>query len=309
MLTRIAVIQSAVVLLSFGAVSRAAYLPLQTGNLWVYKQTGGQISQGPRTIEVGRKATFGGKDYYAVNFFGRNVWLRETDDEKIYAYDTDLNAESLWFDFLSKESFTTGVNQCTKSGSVDSKATRYHGPFGEFNNVVTVTYQASCADAGFISDVFLPYIGLIQHTEQTIGGPVTFDLIYSRTGLTEVSDSQISFGLALDATSYATGAKQAIARMTLRNGTSQTLKLVFPSGQDFDVVLRDDKGNVVYRWSDGGAFTMIVRTVELAPGEAKTFVVALPIDRLAAGRYTAEANLATTNPREYVANVSFDITK
>lgn len=309
MLKRIGVIQSVVFLMSLGAAAQAAYFPLQTGNLWVYKQTGGQLPQGPRTIEVGRKATFGGHDYYAVNFFGRNVWLRETDDEKIYAYDTDLNAETLWFDFLSKESFSTGVNQCTKSASVDSKGTRYRGPFGEFNNVVTITYQPSCADAGFISDVFLPYIGLLQHSEQTIGGPVTFDLIYSRTGLTEVADSQISFGLALDATSYTAGAKQAIARMTLRNGTAQTLKLVFPSGQDFDVVIRDDKGNVVYRWSDGRAFTMIVRTVELAPGEAKTFVVALPIEKLAAGRYTAEANLATTNPREYVANVSFDVTK
>jgi len=300
---------------SLGFVAHAAdYFPLQTGNVWVYKQTSGNILQDARTIEVGKTATFGGHDYFSVSFFGRSVWLRNADDGKLYAFDTVSNTETLWIDFTASDgrTFSTGIEPCSKAAAIDPKATHYRGPFGEFNNVLTVVYQpANCADAGFQTDVFLSYIGLVQHTEETIAGPLTFDLVFSRTGVTEVSDTAVSFALALDANSYPFASKTityAITRMTLRNNTAAALKLTFPSGQDFDLVVRNDKGDMLYRWSDGRAFTQAIRNIELAPGEAKTFVVQMPVN-FPVGRYTAEANLATANPREYVASVAFAVTE
>jgi hypothetical protein len=292
--------------LSLGAPSQAANFPLQTGNVWVYKQTSGVIPMSMRTIEVGRPVTFDDHEYYVVNYFGRTLWLREAEDEKFFSYDVDAKTESLWLDLNAKGSFRTSM-ECAKSGTVDPKGTHYKGPFGEFSNVITVVYDPSCADAGPVTDVFLPHIGLIQHSEQSIGGPIVFDLVYSHTGLTEVADSQVSFSLALDSTTYPVLTKQAIARMMLRNGTAQPLKLVFPSGQDFDVIIRNDKGEAVFKWSEGRGFTQAIRTVELAPGESKTFVVLVPLEKLQQGRYIAEANLATTNPREYTASVTFEI--
>src|SRR3982751_6585306 len=234
--------------LSLPSILEAAtpdYFPLQTGNVWVYKQTSGNVLNDARTIEVGRISTFNGQAYYSVNFFGRAVWLRNASDGKLYAYGVDAKTETLWFDFAatSGQSFSTSIDNCSKSASIDTKATNYHGPFGDFSNVLTVVYQpGGCADAGFVSDVFLPYIGLLQHTEQSIAGPLVFDLVYSRTGLTEVTDSAVGFGLALDSTSYPFAGRitsHAVARMTIRNNTAAPLKLTFPSGQDFDLVVRN----------------------------------------------------------------------
>lgn len=86
--------------------------------------------------------------------------------------------------------------------------------------------------------------------------------------------------------------------------------LVFPSGQDFDLLLRNDKGEVVYQWSAGKFFPEAVRRLPFGPGE-KNFAFSVPLSDkegkpLAVGRYVAEAWLAT-QPRSYAASVTFEV--
>ena len=58
--------------------------------------------------------------------------------------------------------------------------------------------------------------------------------------------------------------------MTLRftNTSDHEITLQFSSGQRYDFTIQDDSGVVVWRWSDGRAFTMALGTESLDPGES-----------------------------------------
>ncbi|MDA8219688.1 MAG: BsuPI-related putative proteinase inhibitor [Dehalococcoidales bacterium] len=59
--------------------------------------------------------------------------------------------------------------------------------------------------------------------------------------------------------------------VTVRNDGSAPAALQFNSGQRFDIVVLDTRGNEVWKWSDGMFFTMALGTLELQPGESKSF--------------------------------------
>jgi hypothetical protein len=142
--------------------------------------------------------------------------------------------------------------------------------------------------------VYLPSVGLLQRTVTSFAGPVVYDLVYARLndGLTIITAPEQSLTLALDEVTYAPGAT-ATARLTMRNTQAKPLRLTFPSGQQYDVAIRNDAGEVVYRWSEGRAFTMIFGTLELS-GE-RTWLIEFPVPRKA-GTYQVEAWLATSSP-------------
>jgi hypothetical protein len=107
-------------------------------------------------------------------------------------------------------------------------------------------------------------------------------LLYARLGgVTVHAARELSFGPTLDNSIYTADMMPPVqlpaaaplmsARLTLRN-TGQPIALTFPSGQSFDLEVRNDRGTVVYRWSDGQAFTQMFRSEIFGPGE-KNFVV------------------------------------
>lgn len=55
---------------------------------------------------------------------------------------------------------------------------------------------------------------------------------------------------------------------TLTNHSSAVLELPFGSGQQFELVIRDEKGEEVYRYSDGKAFTLALVYKRINPGES-----------------------------------------
>ena len=64
--------------------------------------------------------------------------------------------------------------------------------------------------------------------------------------------------------------------MTARNTTKDTQMLNFTSGQSFDIAAtpeaaKDEKKEVVWRWSHDKIFTQALRGEKLAPGQAKTW--------------------------------------
>jgi hypothetical protein len=185
------------------------------------------------------------------------------------------------------------VDPCNALSRVESREGKYSGPVGEFVNALRVRYTiAGCADAGVDSDVFLPYVGLVQRMVQTIAGPRAFELVYARLGeVAVITEPEVSFGVAVDR-----GAKAV--RLTLRNTTGAPLKLEFGSGQTFDVVVRDEDGKDVWRWSDGRGFTQALRS-ETVSGE-RVWVVALP--ELKAGRYSVEGWLTTMGEKRFAAS-------
>jgi hypothetical protein len=285
------------------------YFPLAVGNSWVYKVTQGRLPD-VETIEVTGTMRFNGRDYYAVKFFGRDAFLRMATDGTLYEYDSSAKKEKVWVAFGSDpgQAFTTEIDSCVKTGKIDSKAARYSGAIGNFTNALQVTFTQSCADAGIQNQMFLPYVGLVQHVVD-IAGSRKYTLIYSRTGVTEVSTPEIRFSLSLDSAIYPVDPKgpapEMIARFTLRNTTPDPIMLQFPSGQSYDLKIRNEKGEVVYAWSADKIFAQMFRTETFNPGE-RNYVVRVPLPSLPTGKYVVDAYLTTATPGSYAASVGFN---
>ena len=58
--------------------------------------------------------------------------------------------------------------------------------------------------------------------------------------------------------------------LTVKNPGSVPVEVVLPGGQDFDMLVLKE-GKVIYRWSEGKAFTMALRFITYASGEEKQF--------------------------------------
>ncbi len=57
----------------------------------------------------------------------------------------------------------------------------------------------------------------------------------------------------------------------LTNESGETVQLQFPSGQQFEIIVRDQKGNIVYQYSEGKVFTLAIVTKEIKPRETITW--------------------------------------
>lgn len=295
------------------------YLPLDLGNQWIYR-AGAQTM----TVEVVRTE----RGYSVVRGFpAGEVWLRMDDGGTLYAYDPPSGREQVWAAFNAPEGaeYDTVIDPCSRRARIASREARYSGPVGEFQReALRIVYPPSgCADAGITEEFYLPWVGLVRRTITTIAGPVTYELIYAQLGgVTFISGPGVSFGLTLDRPVYYVNLMPPVdplrvvpemtLRMTLRNWTGTPLELVFPSGQSYDVAIRNAKDEVVYRWSDGKAFTMVFRNETLAPRQERHYVVTTRLaDKdakpLPQGRYTTEAWLTTEGGKRYAATVAFDL--
>jgi hypothetical protein len=261
-------------------------------------------------VEVQARETLDGREYFRVKFFEQEkLYLRRADNGSIVVYDSELKQERTWLPAELQEGQTVEafMDQCSKTAVVRSNNAEVKTDLGEFNTVLHLAYQASCADAGVTEQFFLPYIGLLIHETTSIAGPVRHELVYSRTGSTAVDAKTNAFTLSLDAAQYKAGEDaKLLARVTLR--VSEPLVLTFPSGQSSDMRILDSKGEIVYFWSADKLFPMIYRGEErIAPGE-RSYVMEAPLGLLPPGKYTAEAWL-TTQPLLYTASVSFEIVR
>lgn len=301
------------------------YLPLEPGNQWVYRSSWAGASD-TWTMEVVRTEVVDGKVYSVVqNTPGGSQWLRMGRDGTLYLFDPASKREQVWADFgeWADRRYQTAVDPCNHLAFIDSRRWRYSGPVGEFRNALRIEYPPSgCADAGLTEEIFLPYVGLLRRSSTTIAGPRRYDLIYARLGgNTVISEQHVAFGLTLDKPVYTVNLmppvdlRRAIpemtARLTLRSAGHQPIELTYPSGQTFDLVLKNEKGEVVYRWSEGKAFTLALRTEKFGPGEKNLPVVVRLAGKdgqpLAAGKYVAEGWLATMGQRAWSASAGFEI--
>lgn len=297
------------------------YLPLAPGNQWVYSPSG---LGAPLTAEVVRSEQFGDQTYYLLRGLPpADLWLRRLDNGAYVAYDPETKKERPWLDFSAADGveFPTTAHPCSTTAVIKDRS--YHGRFevGEFSNVAFVQYAAGvCADAGFNSDFFLPYVGLLQRTETTIAGPRTWSLVYARINDTlVVTAPEVAAGLSIDKAVYESvdvplpgrgrAASTVRARFSIRNFGGQPLEIVFPTGQTYEFVLRDESGKTLWRWSDGQTFTQALHS-ESIQGE-KNWAVFVPLydnkgNIFPAGRYTLEAYLATGSEPRWRAQVAFE---
>lgn len=286
-------------LCAFGA-GPADYFPLQSGNQWIYKSAG---TAAPQLVSIGGVAEFGGRSYVAYTGFGGVMWLRSDASGNVYAYDTDQKAERTLIDTAGQ---VGPAGPCAQTGRVVSTNAQYSGPIGTFRDgVVEVRYDpGTCADAGVLSELYLPYVGLLQRTVTTIAGPRTYDLVYARVGVMVATAAETSFTLALDGSTHFQGSP-VTARIAVRNSGLNPIRLNFTSGQEFDVTVHNQAGEVVYQWSADKAFTQALHSIDVL-GELNWAAV-LSVEKLPAGSYRAEAKLTTAGRTDWTASVPLTI--
>lgn len=280
------------------------YFPLHIGNQWVYRG-GGEV----RAMDIARTQTFGGREYALLRgAFGGDAWLRMDGQGTLYAYNPQTNREAVWVAFGTPEggSFASEADPCSPRGVVISRSAKLEGPAGEFTDAFEVRYPpAQCADAGLEREVYGNWVGLLRRVQTTIAGPHTYELIYARIGGATVrSERELAFGLTLDQAVYAPG-QPVTVRLWLRHSQPEPIELRFNSGQTYEIVVKNEKGEVVYRWSEGRSFTQALRQEQMTGGEKNWVEVIRP--NLARGAYVIETWLTTSGPPRFSATAGLEI--
>lgn len=286
-------------LLAAALSAQTLYLPLDEGNLWLYHGNGGSL-----VIEVGRSEEFASNRYHLVRGLSANgdVWVRNDADGRILMWDERSSQERVLLDAAAPEGspYDTGMDPCSRQAVIETRAGKYSGPVGEFENVLHLAYRPGpCMDAGLSSEDWLAWVGMLRRVRITIAGPREYDLVYARLGgVTYVRAPQTGFSLSLTPSGNV-----LLVRMTLRHTLEWPLRLSFSSSQRFDVSAYDADGKEFYRWSRGRAFLTVMGREEIR-GE-KTWVAEIPISEWPAGDYAIRAWLTPLEGHAWSASAFY----
>lgn len=319
------------------AQSSHNYLPLAVGNSWSYAASGA-ILQESFTVQVLAEQEFNGNRYFQLlGFIGESAsdpqpldlsqapWVRLTESGQLVEWDLRGGSERLWYEFQAPEgaSWTPQLpDECVGAATMVSRRSSVAAPAGTFSPALRIEYSpANCADAGFERELFAADVGLVERTIVTIAGPRSFVLTAAQINGKRITAPSLSLSLAIDRPTYRAylmppvdperGIPRLNAALTIRNTGDLPLTLTFPSGQQFDFEIRNERGEAVYRWSDGKFFTLALTQLDLSPGE-QTFAVEIPLsnkpgEAFAPGEYTLEGWLTTIGAAAYRASVGFEI--
>lgn len=296
------------------AAQPASFFPLSSGNTWIYHQVGGA---GSFSIQAGTPlATRDGKVYYSLKgYVSEPVFVRKHETGNLYWYNNEQSREELLtsFEHVHGGRFNAPFRPCEQDGEVLAERaplTRFGDATG---GALAIRYIShGCADAGVTEELYVENIGMVRRTVTTIAGPMTFELAYARLGDVQViPDSSSSF--TVDLSPAQDDPDSVVVTMTVSTRSSLPLHLRFPTSQDYDVVIRNRNGEVVYRWSEGRAFLEVVRDVTVSG--MRQYTVRVPLKdaggaALPDGTYALEAWITAGDAkREFSATVPLEIRK
>lgn len=278
------------------------YFPLVPGSSWVYRQTSGVGGVSLLTIRLGDPTRIAGKTYHRLQGYTANEILIRGDDNGNFVYWDDAahtDAAFLLFDGLEFASFVT---PCGQRGRTDGRLSDYKGPIGYFEGARTIRYTPGmCADAGLTSEVFVPNLGLVRRTQTSFTGERTVELVYAQIGgITYLNDAALSFSIAVTPLG-----REFTARLVLNNRTENPLLLQFSSGQIYDFIVRNDKGEAVYRWSADRQFTLALKRLRIAGEEVWQETIAA--DKLPPGNYSIEGFLVNIDGKKFTATANLSL--
>ena len=127
------------------------------------------------------------------------------------------------------------------------------------------------------------------------------------TGALAAQESPSGFGarLATDQPVYRP-AQPILITFEVFNHTPAPVRFDFTSGQRFDVVIENDEGSEVWRWSAGKMFTMAMGQETLGPGNPRLIYETEYADRLEPGRYQI-IGVLTDVRRQTSATISVEV--
>lgn len=244
---------TAVLLFSACSLFGAELLPLQSGNSWTYREkTTGQEF----TVRVGTPVVMDDRVYYSVSgYVEQRLFVRANESGDLVYLDEETGAEQLLTSFAPFEGgwWQAPFRQCDQEGQTLEKRGVHNSDAGRIEQVLEVRFRSfGCADAGVQSEQYAENIGMLRRVIGSIAGPREFNLVYARVGKRVLE--ALPYGRFT--VSVAAGADSDVLTATLRLQTSSpvSLSLQFPSAQEYDLVLKDEAGLVVWKWSDGQVF-------------------------------------------------------
>jgi hypothetical protein len=282
-----------------GAAWSADFFPLQTGNVWTYREatTGGTF-----TVRVGTPLVSNDRVYYSVSGYVAARALVRFDEKNngLVYLDNDTGQERLLTSF---EPFEQGrwdapLRPCAEQfAQTRDKRQTIDAPAGHFENALDLRYDViGCADVGVQSELYGESIGLLQRTVGTIAGPRTYDLVYARIGESEIEAGPVGrFSVSVSQSGPLT------VTMRLRIDPVASVPLHFNTGQEYDATIEDSTGQTVWRWSDGMGFVQTLHNKTVVGEWTIEIPVAAPqLPRaLAESRRNARTQAAALAPGEY----------
>ena len=290
----------------------ADYLPLHPGNRWVYQTDAGQ------TLEIragNQQLSAGDRTYTRLNGYAASgVWLRKNEIGNLFAYDDESAGEAgmTLFEYARGARFDSRLAFCPETlGEVHEKPVLVKLADGAEREALRITYlNLGCADIGLTEELYVDNIGLVRRTVTTFAGPRTYNLVYARVGgLTFSTGRTMTFSLGMDQVYFDRQSPAdpvtPVFRFELTDRSFRGVEVAAPFGNEFDFIIRDERGNQVYKWSDGRVFPAGFRTERYGD---RSFEVSATLN-LPDGVYLVEGWLVDVNSpnRLFSSAVNFEI--
>ena len=277
------------------------FFPLEPGNMWVYRASG---SADRFTVSIGPPTMKSGREYYVLfGYVPQPELVRLNEDKDLVRLDQNTGNEQLLTSLrtLRGRWWEASARGCREEGTTLDRGTVHDGLAGPIRDVREISYRViGCADFGVESEQYAGNIGMVRRVNNTISGPVTYDLVMARVGNIVINAMpHASFSVSLGDTS------PTEVTMILRAQTNSpfTQTLGFPSAQEFDAVVRDEQGRVVWKWSEGRVFAAAEHEMILTSDWAVP--ITIPRDVLQGfartATYTVQAWLTTASSSPYFA--------
>jgi hypothetical protein len=304
-----------------GMVFANQYYPNGEKDVYIYQSDfGGEVTDEVTAVHGNWKL------HTNVGGFGQVYMYTISGSNILRVYSNNVISTLADFDDPVGTKYKIDIGPCNKGVSViAAKGLVLEVPAGVFRDVIRLDFdmQSGCADAGIMSQWYARDVGIIQWEENSFTGPRQYKLIKATVGGTTYPDDMTAKGLSmvgnLDRYQYwvdmmPPGYRNPVMvfRGALINNTDTDVNLLFPSGQTYDAIVYDEKGNEVTRWSLGMAFIQMIRQVVISPGERLAFQDTLELayapdnTPLEPGNYTVELIITSTLQWKTVLNIEVD---
>jgi hypothetical protein len=290
-------------LLAASLFADPAHLPLKNGNTWMYRERGGQSTF---TVQIGAPSSIGGVVYHRLTGYATEpLWVRFGADGALYFRDEAGDRDVLLTSFGPAGSgFPAPLRPCEQTGEVQPDPGEHSGPAGPFTTLVIRYRVSGCADNGIAEEQYAANLGMVGRTVITIAGPRSYDLVSARIGAEANATTE---GAAFTVTTEKlSGVLGVVATLDLNTTGPTPVKLRYLSSQEYDLVLRNEEGTAVWRWSEGRAFLPVIRDEVVS---RRSWQVTVPLtDRTGAilppGLYELEAWILSGVDRPQFSGVS-----
>ena len=284
------------------------FLPLQTGNEWVYSAGGEELK-----IRVGAPLARDGKIYYYVTGYAdQKVWMRRAENGNLFYLDPDTDQERpmTFFEVVPGAWFNSGLARyCQMDGQAQAQRQDYQALVGaDPSAAMVIRYRAfGCIPEQVEEERFVENLGLVYRRI----GKIEYKLISARVGALDFLAAPhrgVQLSLDTPTISRQRPTDKAFIEGQLRISAtpySHPVIVTFPRLNRVEIVIRNEQGQEVYRHSDGSS--ELPANQRLALGGLHSFPFQFILqdksrNPLPDGTYSVTAWLITTAPEpQFVA--------